>query len=271
MATTTPDGLYKPESTTMIAPLETVLSTMQDSVQTALTTRAVRTYKPADLNALAAIVGMSANDLAVVGEGGAIFEYISGWVQITPARFATTAARDTAYAKASAGYRVAGASVHRTDTGWKEEWQTTATAGVAGWLPVSGAKPSGSAIRTTDLAGGVSASLSAAVFDSAPVQRGVTWSSGQPTRLTATVRGRYHLVGTASIGSTANGVAQLRINGSISRAPLTQPNASGAAVITVSDVVTLAAGDYVELMVQSSGTFTLFQSTTLSAEYINVR
>lgn len=83
--------------------LETDVETLQDRV----------TARPADLAALAALPTgeLLAGDLARVTAGGAIFVWSgSAWVQATQASFASVAARDTAYAKASAAYRVVGAT-----------------------------------------------------------------------------------------------------------------------------------------------------------------
>lgn len=76
---------------------------------TALEARSIA--RPADLDALAALStsGLFYGDLARVQEGGAYFSWSgSAWQQVTVAKFASTAARDTAYAKASGAYLVAG-------------------------------------------------------------------------------------------------------------------------------------------------------------------
>lgn len=109
-ANTSPDNITYPVSTDAVAPLETVFATMATSVQTALSN--FRSSKlnlvVADLAALALVTGMSVGQLAIVTEGGAVFEYNgTTWVQQTIAQFSTTGARDTAYAKASSAYLVA--------------------------------------------------------------------------------------------------------------------------------------------------------------------
>lgn len=75
--------------------------------------------RAADLTALAAITGMPNSALARVTEGGALFSYdlaTTKWVQQTRAVFASDAARDSAYAKASGAYRTGGAEA-TTNTG----------------------------------------------------------------------------------------------------------------------------------------------------------
>ena len=90
-----------------ITPFESLLNSIGASLNAE---RAIRTYKAADLNALVLITsGISVGDVATVAEGGAIF--ISNgtiWQQDTAAYFSSTSARDSAYAKASSGYLVAG-------------------------------------------------------------------------------------------------------------------------------------------------------------------
>jgi hypothetical protein len=66
-------------------------------------------YVVADFDALAAFSGMIAGDTVTVIEGLVLFSYTgSVWQQMTEAVFTSAAARDTAYAKASAAYRIAG-------------------------------------------------------------------------------------------------------------------------------------------------------------------
>lgn len=108
----------------------------------------------ADLTALALITvaaGAQTGDTATVTEGGAVFSFnqvTPVWTQLTPATFASSAARDTAYAKASAAYLVQGAQVRRTDTGWVEQYSALYNSGTnpvgavtAGWYPVTGLLP----------------------------------------------------------------------------------------------------------------------------------
>ena len=79
------------------------------AVEPKVTTLEARvTHRPADLDALAAIAtgGLLSGDLARVTEGGAVFVWTgAAWLQVTKAVFANAAARNTAFAKASAAYR----------------------------------------------------------------------------------------------------------------------------------------------------------------------
>lgn len=127
-ANTSPDNIVYPVSTDPVAPLETVFAALANSVQTALNKHP---YSVADLTALAALTTIPTGSIAQVTEGGALFRYTgSSWIQATTAVFASTAARDTAYAKASGAYRVAealarvGSLTYRyTGTAW-QGWQS---------------------------------------------------------------------------------------------------------------------------------------------------
>lgn len=102
--------------------LETDVETLQDRV----------TARPADLTALAALPTgeLLAGDSAYVAEGAVVMRWSgSAWVQSSLAVFASTAARDTAYAKASAAYRVANVHCLTSDTG--SEWVYTGTQWIA--------------------------------------------------------------------------------------------------------------------------------------------
>lgn len=141
--TGSPGNIWYPDSTAPVAPLENLFLQLATSVNVAL--GAGLPQAPADLAALSALSAASTGLIAVVQEGGAIFEANGSiWVQRTPAMFASASARDTAYAKASAAYLVQGAQVRRSDNNWVEEYSTiynssTNLAGrtTAGWYPVT--------------------------------------------------------------------------------------------------------------------------------------
>jgi hypothetical protein len=96
----------------------------------------VRTFKPVNFGALALLTGMEPGDSAVIPGNGATFVYYGGWVQTAPARFTSTALRDSAYATAGGAYRVPGAQAivgaitsQWSGTAWKaynSEWVTFA-------------------------------------------------------------------------------------------------------------------------------------------------
>jgi hypothetical protein len=83
----------------------------------------------ADFTALAALstTNKLAGDLAYVSEG-AVYMSWSGanWVQITTARFVSAAVRDTAYAKASAAFRVVRVRALDVSTGIESAWNGSA-------------------------------------------------------------------------------------------------------------------------------------------------
>lgn len=134
------------------------------------------------------------------------------------------------------------------------------------------ANPGATLTKTTDLLSGVSATASAVIWQASTTLRGITWSTGtNPTRLTATVKGRYAFEALAAIGSTTVGTAWFRVNGTTDRRKWTETQVAGAANVRLIDTITLNVGDYVELMKQSDGTYTLFASTYLNADLIAVR
>lgn len=85
-----------------------------------------------------------------------------------------------------------------------------------------------------------------------------SWSAGSPTRLTAVVPGRYQLAALVRFASNSTGLrsAWLRVNGSTLIGRTQVPALSGdvTELGLTTPAVTLAGGDYVELLVrQSSG------------------
>lgn len=143
MVANTTRGITYPTGTDQVAPLHTVFATMATSIDTAL---GKIIFRPADLAALAAITGMLSGDIAIVAEGGALFEYNgTAWAQKTEAHFASATTRDTAYSKANGVYRVPSATVYRTDKDWWERYQAANTGFTpnrpAGWYPYAGNMP----------------------------------------------------------------------------------------------------------------------------------
>ena len=102
-------------------------------------------YSVADFTALAALTGMVSGQTGFVVEGDVTMMYDgSAWVQQSVAIFATSAARDTAYAKASAAYRVQGVQAYQTDTGitynYAALYNVSTNPGgrdAAGWYPTT--------------------------------------------------------------------------------------------------------------------------------------
>lgn len=177
MATTgAPWNIWIPDTTSPVAPLQTLFSTQATSIAVALS--ALQTTTPrrvADLTALAALTPVATYEPVIVVEGGAIFIHNGTvWVQATEATFASAGTRDTAYAKAAGAYCVSGAQVRRTDTRWVEEYFTIYNSGtnpagarVAGWYPVSGAVLGGRVVRSATASAALGAggySVPAATF-----------------------------------------------------------------------------------------------------------
>lgn len=94
----------------------------------------------ADLNALAAETPSGDGAMAFVVEGAITFRSASGvWVQRGMATFASTSARDTAYAKASAAYRLNRVEALDTSTGIVARYNGSAwrawSSGLINWTP----------------------------------------------------------------------------------------------------------------------------------------
>lgn len=105
-----------------ITTLQADVETLQDRV----------TARPADLTALAALPTgeLLAGDLARVTALNVLFVWSgSAWAQSTAASIATTATRDTEYAKASAAYRVSGVYCLDSSTGILWRYNGTAWQG----------------------------------------------------------------------------------------------------------------------------------------------
>jgi len=136
-----PGNVWYPDDSDPVAPLEDLFLELATSVNVYLASGG-KIHYVADLAALSGLSNVVERDLALCDEGNFYLSYNDGaWVQVTTATFASAAARDTAYAKASAAYRVKGARVYRTDFEWVEEWFSTTSVATAGWFPISGAFP----------------------------------------------------------------------------------------------------------------------------------
>jgi len=117
---TTASGYYFADGSTPMS-AEDISAAEASASQTVFNTISARsTFGVADLDALAALATASLlpGALAYVAEGAVFYSWNGTiWVQRGVATFATTAARDTAYAKASAAYRVAGVEAVDTSSG----------------------------------------------------------------------------------------------------------------------------------------------------------
>jgi hypothetical protein len=129
-ANTSPDNIQFPTAGDQIAPLNTVFQNLAQTTQTALTaTRNRLVANVADFTALAALstTGKLAGDLAFVVEGAVYMSWTgTAWRQTTTATFASTGARDTAYAKAGAAFRVLRVRALDTSTAVESAWNGSA-------------------------------------------------------------------------------------------------------------------------------------------------
>lgn len=246
--------------------LETDVETLQDRV----------TARPADLTALAALATgeLLAGDLARVTEGGALFMWDgSAWVQITMSRFATEAARDTAYAKASSAYLVQGVESLTTDTGcvWRyyAAYNVSTNKGgalAAGWYPHAG----------TPYAAHVGLSKSSVTSEvnmDMTVQQDVFGLVNTSTdRITVQKAGWYKLTAQrAHSGTTAN-TLRAYVNG-LSVAVDARTGASGASSSGGFSVeALLAVGDYVEFRISAAASTNFTDSQNYGmVEFAGVR
>lgn len=248
MAANTADGITYPVSTDGYS-YAAQMATLATTTQAALDKRA---RKPADLAALAAYSGMTSGDLAIVAEGGAIFRYNGTvWVQTTPAVFASASARDTAYAKASAAYRLNTAQVIRSDTGRLEQYfnlynssSQPQGAAVAGWYPIAGKPITARVITSTTQSTQATANAFAVVLWSSDLENSGMWSSGAASRVTITQPGLYQITGRFRI-SNADAYGGIFVSGTYYQK--TEQGCTNIATVQTSSTLYLPAGAYVEL------------------------
>lgn len=229
------------------------------------------TWNVADLTALAALSGSSIvknGDLCVVQEGGAIFDRVAGvWVQKSPAVFATTGGRDTAYAKASAAYRVVGAEA-RVGT-------VMSTHNGTSWIPnnlycslIKSANQVLSAGTQTLVTFDTELSDPAGMHDNAT----------NPSRVTVPVAGLYE-VGFNAYSANATGTIGARVlkNGVVQAGTFQRRDCTGSAggsLNLVGVFVQCAANDYLEIQLalsvagNLSGSLSSDQSTILSVKRV---
>jgi len=128
---TTPSGYYFADGSTPMS-AEDISAAEATSAQLVFNNLAARNISVvADFTALAALgtAGKLAGDLAYVVEGAVYMSWTGTvWRQVATATFASTGARDAAYAKASAVYLVASARALDTSTGVESAW------GVSEWV-----------------------------------------------------------------------------------------------------------------------------------------
>lgn len=81
MATyTSPDGIYKPDSTDQVTPLETPFANMATTIQAALDKREIYTYRWADASERNATTGMRAGDIGYQADEDTVYRRVgSAW------------------------------------------------------------------------------------------------------------------------------------------------------------------------------------------------
>ena len=255
-ANTSPDNIQFPVAGDQVAPLNTVFQNLAQTAQTALTRRVVANV--ADFTALAALstTGKLAGDLAFVVEG-AVYMSWSGtvWRQVTTATFASTDARDTAYAKAGAVYRVANVEALITSDGSTFTWSGSA------WQLSGGAFPS---YRQS-----LAATFTAAATNSQQEVTGLRIDAvGAPA-------GRYLFQAHLSVGDTAANEGEVRFRIDEVSINAGEPNRATAATISpydLGDVFTFGGGTLrVRVFVsRTAGTRTILSAgrSFVSATYL---
>src|SRR6478736_4924052 len=170
----------------------------------------------ADLAALALITPPADNWRKYVTELKATFISIGGvWVQAGQASFATVAARNTAYAKASGAYLVAGASAKTADLIGVNQVYGGAS---VGWLGNSAFPRLRQVARTATQTFGTSASTPVLIQIDAPsvINMGDIGYNGSPTYgMVAPLTGEYEAVGLANFAPNGSGNRALayQVNG----------------------------------------------------------
>jgi hypothetical protein len=226
-------------------------------------------YNVADFTALAALTGMISGSRAFVVEGDVTMVFDgSAWVQQNEATFASAAARDTAYAKASNAYRIQGARVFRTDTGFSEQYynvynSSTNTIGYAsaGWVTASAAVFA-YASRTNTGQSIPNAAYTLATFNSFSATGITLNSTSAPSAFTVPYAGFYNITFHCHVSSWSTTAGTTR-NGGVNKNsaswgvgvffnPGNASTTSGAVV--QSAVVKLAANDVIRFwQYQDSG------------------
>lgn len=172
------------------------------------------------------------------------------WVQITTARVADTSARDLEYGKASGAYRVLGARVLVTGFTRPIEYEYSGSA----WEAITSifcALNKGTSQTLTTAGTFYPLSWTTEVADPWGMHDNVT----NNTRITVPVAGTYeilcHVYANVAAG---NMYAQIQVNGSLIIPGVSDRRTAAASVagqLVIVGPVPLAAGDYIEVMVQN--------------------
>jgi hypothetical protein len=251
-------------STDPISPIESIFN-LGRADTTAL--QALALSSVADPNSLPSVTGLSLGRITTVTSMQANFQIFgTAWVQVTPAVFASSTARDAEYAKAAGAYLVQGALVRRTDTNWTEQYfalYNSSTnpngAAVAGWYPVSGTLPyvSGRNVTATSVTGGSWALVNAAWGGTPNDFIGFTYATGA---FTCAVAGWYDVQSHVKFPAATTPIGiQVVLNGAVmdTNASFAQKTESGTAQMTdAPGKVKLAVGDVVRMYIFTNTTQT---------------
>lgn len=130
---------------------------------------------------------------------------------------------------------------------------------------------SGVFTRATDFI--LSTALQAVPFTSAPVLRGLAWSSTvNPSRITCVIPGNYLVNGNnVQVNSTGNGDIQVSLNGTTTFPLLTAASVAGAAKISLTQTVSMVAGDYIEISARSTGAYQWIAANKINVDMLAAR
>lgn len=227
---------------------------------------------------LGTLLGHTADDIETVLTDFGLPTVATG----TPIVAASSAARDAHWGvPSSAAARRAlqdlGAITVRTDLGITEQYFAGLTDGganpggrsLAGWYALTS---SAVLSRSTDFS--LTTSVQAVPFTTAPVLRGLSWvASPNPTRIIANTPGRYLVSGRWQLNTTGSAEVYLRKNGAgLLNNTQTAASVAGAAVFDYLQAVTLAAGDYIEVMARiTAGPYPWMAANEVSVELLASR
>ena len=226
------------------------------SDRVSLATAAATITSIADLAALALLTGMTTGNLRVVQEGGALFEFNgTAWAQQTEATFASSAARDSAYAKASSAFLTAGARVRRTDKLWTEQYFAGGTL-PAGWFPVYGNLPI--MTRTRAAAYSFTTTDTPMPFDTQVIgdSTGTITYSGSTFTVAQAGIYEYEALVTVPSGSTYASIDAIQVGAAYLQRIGAGQVASGNTALRVKGSVTLGVGAQVAFQIQAGSTQT---------------
>jgi hypothetical protein len=274
MATTSPDGIYYPISTTQIAPLETQFATLATSVQTALTARKFITVANATaLDALSEAT-YSGYVVNVSSTGTAWYSNGTKWILANVPVVADATARNALYTGSVTVTQ--GDTVFRNDLGYEETYfalynVSTNPGGrpAAGWFPEL--TPVGSVrqvVSTTRTTTSSSAAAVGAWVDITGMTATIT-----PTSATSKILVMFDTyIGNSNGGASFNYVQMVRGSTAIGVGTGGTTNSSGQTYITDSGRLEPITMSFLDSPATTSATtYKLQYQTTVGTIYLNRR